>query len=114
MNIMSPLRVEIYRLSSEAWQLVAELTSDDPNGSISDNLADGTRNIYMFGVAQTGRNAFIARSIFGLDVEYGSQRAVDTSGFETIALLKSGESYEMEVMTDRSPAPRKIRFSYSE
>lgn len=114
MNIMSPLKVEIYSSSSEAWRLVAELNADDLNGSISDNLADGTRNIYMFGVNKTGRSAFIARSILGLDVERGAQRVVDSSGFETIALLKSGESYEMDVKTDRSPEPRKIRFSFSE
>lgn len=110
---MSPLKVEIYRPLSTAWQLVAELWSNDPYGSISDNLADGTRNVYTFGVNRDDATAFIERSILGLDVEYESQRALDSSGFETTALLNDGESYEMEVKTDRSPEPRKIRFSYS-
>lgn len=40
------LRIEIYH--SNTWVNVAELKRGDPLGSISDNKADGSRDIYMF------------------------------------------------------------------
>ncbi|HEY5601343.1 MAG TPA: hypothetical protein VIK81_04665 [Patescibacteria group bacterium] len=109
---MSPLSVEIYNPEARNWVKAGEVKPGDPPGSISDNKTDGSRDIYMFDCAPDNSKSTIYRSSFGADVDLGTVRVVtsDPSRLETIKELKTGESFEMEVKTDRSPESRRIRF----
>ena len=109
---MSPLKVELYNANADDWLPVAEIDAGEPNGSFSDNLPDGTRDVYMFGVDRENERGFVLRSLGGLDIEVSDTRRLDSLGFDEIASLTNGESYEMMIKTDKSPDPRIIRFQY--
>lgn len=68
----------------------------------------------MFDCAPDNSKSTIYRSGFGADVDFGAIRAVvpDPSRLEVVRELGKGESFELEVKTDRSSEPRKIRFTH--
>ena len=109
---MSPLRVEILRPGTDGWALVGEIQPGDSEASISDNHDDG-RDVYSFGIDAEQNQGYINKSEGGVDFEVGRQRAIDSLGFTAIARLNSGESYQMEVKTDKSPEPRVVKFTYT-
>ena len=111
---MSPLRIEGYNSTSREWINVGEVKPGDPPGSISDNKPDGSRDLYMFECVPDDSKSTIYRSGFGADVDMGHVRAVvpDPSRLEVVKELGRGEAFELEVKTDRSPEPRKIRFTH--
>lgn len=112
---MSPLRIEKYITESNIWDHVADINSGDPDGTISANNPDGSRDIYLFGVDMINRQGFIKRSIAGIDIANAEKRAVNSLGFLTVATLNSNESYEIETVTDRSQGKsRRVRFVYLE
>lgn len=114
---MAPLSVEVYNPAARRWVKAGpDVKPGDPPGSISDNKPDGSRDIYMFECAQDDSQSTIYHSGFGLDTELegGKLRAVvtDPSRLEIVKELGKGESFEMTIKTDKSPNPRKIRFTH--
>lgn len=108
---MPPLHMQIPD-GENGWKTVAQITRDMPSPSISDNHENG-RDVYLFGVEQDKDQGFVSRSIRGIDMADSAIRAINAlDGFETVATLNPGESHEMTVKTDVSPAPRSIRFMY--
>lgn len=113
-SFMSPLRVEIYNPEARNWIKIGEVKPNDLPGSISDNKSDGSRDVYMFECAADNSKSTIYRSGFGADIDLGSMRVVspDPSQLEVVKELNKNESFEMVVKTDKSPGPRRIRFSH--
>lgn len=81
------------------WRRAAALNPGDPEGSISDNRGGG-RDVLMFR-CEPGRSV-IRRSSAGVDFEDGPDRVVlPLAGFEELASLGPGESFERDVITGR-------------
>jgi hypothetical protein len=110
---MSPLRLEAFNSYEDTWKLVGELQPGDAYASISDTTADG-RDVYIFGVNAIEDKGEIKKSRFGIDIESGTERKIhDLAGLMAVAALSDGERFEMTVHTDKSPEPRKLRFTYT-
>jgi hypothetical protein len=92
------LRIEISD-GCGGWRPVAGMRPGDREGSISDSKP-GRRDVIMFR-CEPGRSV-IRRSRAGADWEQGAERAVvPLAGFEELAVLVPGESFEMAVTSDR-------------
>lgn len=85
------------------WVTLPALKYGDLPGSISGNTLDG-RGVIMFRCE--GDHSVIEHSIAGGDVEAGARRAVITAGTEVLATLTDGQSYELDVVSDRGTAYR--------
>ncbi|MEK7182805.1 MAG: hypothetical protein AAB694_01460 [Patescibacteria group bacterium] len=111
---MAPLSLEAYNPDKNSWITLDEIKPLDRPGSISDNRPDGERDIYLLECAPDDSHSTIYRSKLGVDVDLTSQiRSVTSaSGLEVIKELKKGESFEMDVKTDRSSQPSRIRFTH--
>ena len=111
---MAPLSVEVYNQDKNEWTKAGEVKPGERPGSISDNKQDGDRDIYMFACNHDDSKSTIYRSGVGFDIDLiSSTRVVNPmGGLEVIKELQRGESFEMEVKTDNSPAPRHIRFTH--
>lgn len=110
---MAPLSIEIYNQGVDLWIKAGELKPGDQPGSLSDNKPDGSRDIYLFECAPDDLSSTVYRSEVGADIEVGQLRVVDPVGnLEVIKRLKQGESFEMEIKTDKSPEPHRIRFTH--
>jgi len=110
---MSPLRIEAFNPVDKQWVRVGEVRPTDPPGSISDNKPDGKRDIFMFKCERDDSKSIIYRSGIGIDEEVGRFRVItDFSKLEVVKELKKGESFEMDIKTDKRPASRKIRFTH--
>lgn len=100
-------------LHEEEWTEVGRLEPGGPAGSLSHNSPDG-RDVIQFECFHT--MAVIERSLGGADFEVsgGATRAVlAVAGMERLAVLTlAGESYEMDVQTDRMTRPMPFRFRY--
>lgn len=110
---MSPLKLKIFRERQGGWVTIGDVKPGDRPGSISDNKADGARDVYVFKCSEDDSKSTIYRSEGGVDTEKGDIRTViPLEGLTIVKELKKGESYEIEVKTDVSKEPRKIRFSH--
>jgi hypothetical protein len=108
---MAPLSLETYSPDAKKWLRVGLIGPGAPPGSVSDNR-DGRRDVYVFSCASDNSHSVIQRSVAGVDREIGPLRAVTSVGAETVKVLKTGETYEMEVRTDMGREPRRIRFRH--
>lgn len=111
---MSPLKVEVSRTGTEWVQAGPLIKPGDPSGSMSNNKEDGSRELYFFECSPDDSRSTIYKSGAGFDVDLGLLRAseIDTSRLEVIRELLKGETYEMEVKTDRSLEKIKVRFTH--
>ena len=109
---MPPLHIEVFHPTNKNWVRVGEIHPTDPKGSMSDNKSDGNRDVYMFGCEPDDSKSTIYRSGAGVDTEVGVFREIsmDPSRLEVVRELRNGESYEMDVNTDKSPEKKKVRF----
>ena len=107
---MSKLLLEIGDDKND-WTKIGEVMPGNPPGSLSNNKPDGTRDIYLFECSADGSKSSIYRSKSGADYALNPTRIVNTSGVDVVKELRIGESYELSIKTDRSPKPRRIRFS---
>lgn len=118
---MSWLVVDV-RDDDGAWRRGVVVDSDAEPGSLSHTDAGGHRHLYRL---QCGRgSSVIDRCVGGVDTELAERvmvdaagqlhasRLVSTTGFELVALLVDGASYEMDVRTDVSQATRRIRVTH--
>lgn len=108
-------------LVGREWRAAGRV-ADRTDGSLSDTDADGVRHIYRFSCR--GRTSVIERAGRGFDVDdpgrlvvdgsgtVMSTRVVVTSGFQSMALLTDGGSFEMDVKADNWAERRKVRFTH--
>jgi hypothetical protein len=87
---------------SAGWTLLATLRPHDRPGSVSRNMPDGHRDVIMFDCNED--HSVISRSVFGADMEEGTERVISTAGIEVLATLMPGQSYETNVISDRGVA----------
>lgn len=112
---MPPLHIEAFHSTNRNWFRLGEIHPTDPMASMSDNKPDGSRNIYMLKCARDDSGSTIFRSGAGVDTKVGRFReiiAMDTSKLEVVKELRDGESFEMDVKPDMSPASIKVRFTH--
>ena len=109
---MAPLEIEVQSVD-EQWVEVGEVKPGDRPGSISDSTPKG-RQVYLFSCKGDDSGSTIYRSKFGMDVDLSNTARLinNLTGFETVKELSKGESFEMNVKTDRAPEPRHIRFTH--
>lgn len=107
---MSPLRAEIW--TPKGWVPAFEIRPGDRSGSLSDVKPGGRREIYFLECKPDDSGSTISRSTLGVDREVGPLREVVTAGRETVRELRRGESFEMTLQPETSPAPQKMRFSH--
>ena len=106
-----PLKVEVY--GNNRWIELPRFNPGDRPGSISDIGTDGRRDVYIFECQTGDQISTIYRSILGIDVADERIREIHSAGQELVkALGKGDEPYEMNVKTERSPEPRKMRFTH--
>ena len=106
-----PLRVEVY--ANDRWTEFTMLNPGDRQGSISDIMPDGRRDVYIFECKADDSLSTIYRSLLGIDVADERIREIYSAGQEFVKTLGKGDKpYEMTVKTERSPEPRKIRFTH--
>jgi hypothetical protein len=79
---------------------------------MSNNKADGTREVLVFECAADDSKSTIMRSESGADAADAVTRAVATTGLEILAILRDGEKYIVDVQTDREHAALKTRFTH--
>ena len=112
---MSPIRIERFIPNTDTWVHMGDVNRGDPNASISANNSDGTRDLYMFGVDGENQQGYIKKSIAGFDEADSEIRVTYSLGFITVATLNPSDSYEIEIITDKSRGElRRIRFVYLE
>lgn len=105
----------MYNPKADDWVQVGEVNWGDRDGTLSNNRPDGGRDIYLFGIDMIKRTGFVKRAIGGVDMANPDLRVVESLGFEPIAELGDGESYETEIITDGSRGqPRRVRLTYHE
>lgn len=105
------VKVEVYSADDDSWTVTGAVEAGGDPGSFPSNEGD-KRDVYVFGVDDIDNVGYIKRSIFGLDDATDRERIIDPSGFEVVSILRPGDSYEMTIQTDVSPAPSQVRFTY--
>lgn len=110
---MSPCEVETRAPGSEKWIKIGQVGPGDRPGSFSNIREDGIREIVLFESSKDDSETRIFRSGLGIDWEAGDLRGVipDTELLELVKTLKKGESYEMNISTDRG-TKAVIRFTH--
>lgn len=105
------LQIEVQQPDG-AWTTVSCITARTPRGSMSDNRPNGERHLIVFQCH--GESSVIARSAPAQELAVtDTVRLIDAdSAGETLARLRSGESFTLTVHGDVSPAPRTIRFTH--
>jgi hypothetical protein len=90
------------------WALINQHEGGCP-GSISNNTPEG-REVLRFWFADG--YSVVERSIGGADTEVGEARLITTLGFEPVARLEDGETYEFDMRTDRMTSAMHVRFRH--
>lgn len=107
-------RIEAYRSDFKSWVSVGDVLPGQ-RGSMSNNLLDGRREIYLFECATDDSHTTVKKMPFGVDIEMGNLRAIlqgEKEG-EVLAELKRGDKpYIISIKTDVSPERRMVRFSH--
>ncbi len=110
---MSPCELEIRAPASEKWIRLGQLNPGRKPGSFSNIREDEVREIVLFECAEDDSETRIFRSGLGIDWEAGNLRGVipDPELLELVRTLKAGESYEMNITTDRG-TKAVVRFTH--
>lgn len=109
---MSPLRIEILGPQRDTWFKVSEIKPGEQPGSVSQNLPDGGREVYLFAPEPDDSKSVIHKSRAGVDIVSADTRHIITEDLELIASLASGESYTLSLRSDIATARRIIRFTH--
>lgn len=108
-----PLVVEAYMEEYNSWLRIAYLNPTDRPGSISNTPQNGRREVYLFDCSLDGLKSTIHRSRAGVDIANESEREIYLKKAETVKELRKGDlPYEMEVKTDVSQKPKRVRFTH--
>lgn len=115
---MPPLSLELYDPKGQKWTPLSPiLNPGDPPGSFSQNLPDGSRELYMFECAEDDSQSIIYRSPSGLDIAdlRGGRDVFKTedSDWDLVKELKRGDPpYDLTIRTDFDSQGRIIRFTH--
>lgn len=93
------------------WNRVGTLGPSDPTGSISDVMASGQRDVYIFSAIDDNHSG-VYRSKGGADVEIGTTvRVVHAfEGLEVVKELGPGEQFILTVRAPPSLTMKRVRF----
>ena len=110
---MTPCEVEVRAPASEKWIKAVQVGPEDRPGSFSNIREDKVREIVLFECSKDDSETKIFRSDLGVDWEAGDLRGVlaDQELLELVKTLKKGESYEMNITTDRG-TKAVVRFTH--
>lgn len=99
---MSPTELEIF-IKKRGWIKVAEAGPNDPPGSLSNSKKDGSRDLYLIECAKDDSRTTLYLLGYGLDADLGKVRLakIDPTKLKVIKEIKRGDSFEMEITTDR-------------
>ncbi|KKU04086.1 MAG: hypothetical protein UX88_C0003G0022 [Candidatus Woesebacteria bacterium GW2011_GWC2_47_16] len=110
---MSPCEVEIRSPGSEKWIKFGRLNPGRKPVSFPNIREDQVREIILFECSNDGSETRIFRS--GLEIEWESEESrrivPDLELLQLVKTLKRGESYEMNITTDRGTRAV-IRFTH--
>ena len=110
---MAPLLVEAYLDEQSTWVPVTRLRPEHQPGSFSDNDLENGRRLYVFRCQPDDRSSTVYRARNGKEAIVGELRVIDEARFEVVTTLHHGSlPYEMTIRTDRSPEPRRLRFTH--
>lgn len=112
---MPPLELEVYHSERQQWIPVPRVNPGDRPGSVSQNLPDGKRELYIFECAADDSHSTIYKSPIGMDIDAGNLRAVlsDRSRWEITKVLQKGDQpFILTIGTDISLQRRIIRFTH--
>jgi hypothetical protein len=110
---MAPCEFEIRAPDSEKWIKIGQLNPLNRPGSFSNIREDEVREIVLFECSNDDSETRIFRSGLGIDWEAGDLRGIAPYPelLELVKTLKKGESYEMNITTDRGTRAV-VRFSH--
>ncbi|MFZ5933051.1 MAG: hypothetical protein ACOYT7_03195 [Patescibacteria group bacterium] len=101
---MAPCEVEFRLQGREEWVRLRQLNSGEAPGSFTD-VSKGGREVYLFECSPDDSFTIIYRSKSGIDYDLGTRGeervVVPTEKPEVVKVLSKGESYEIEVTTER-------------
>ncbi len=104
-----PLLIEA--LGNEQWVEIGKLSDQDVPGSIRHTEADGKSLVYVF-LCKEGDCSELYRGVTQI-AETALSRIIDLSRFELIKVLYGVDApHEIEVKAQRSPVPRRVRFTH--
>lgn len=106
-------RIEVYRPNLCEWAHVGDVPPGQ-KGSISQNLPDGRREIYIFEPDLDDSKTILSKVSAREDMEIGNFRLLPKlQETNVLAELKKGdEPYRLTVKTDASPSRIIVRFSH--
>lgn len=111
--IIMVTRVEVYSPESSSWISVRDLPPGE-KGSVSQNLPDGSRKIYVFECASDDSETILYEPSDGIDLTDGEARVV--IGSEELKVKKrierGDEPYLITLNTDVSKQRRIMRLSH--
>lgn len=106
---MAPLELENMDLSGDWYRFGRVMPGK--NGSLPDNKADGSREVYHFECNANDESSTLSRSTGGIDIVNTSTREIISTGVKLIKEIKDGESYIVDIRTARGE-PTKVRFTH--
>jgi len=108
---MAPCEAEMMASGSQKWIKIGKLNPLDRPGSFSNIREDEIRETVVFECSEDDSETRIFRS--GLEVEWEKEgrKIPDLELLELVITLKKGESYEMNITTDRGKKAV-VRFSH--
>jgi len=100
---MSPCEVEIRAPRSEKWIKIGQLNPGRRPVSFANIREDEVREIVLFECSNDGSETRIFRSGLGIEWEREESRGIvsDLELLQLVKTLKRGETYEMNITTDR-------------
>ncbi len=108
------LHVEAEVSGEQKYIPIGVLQPGEQPGSLSQNLPDGVREIYLFSCSPDNSHSLIQKSTGGMDMEISELRALVTTDLETVAELHANESYTLDLLTDKGTSRRAVRFTHKD
>lgn len=108
-----PLSVEIK--INEIWRPISTVSPGGQAGSISNNRADGERELYILECASDDTSSTISKSEGGMDSSGQDERdrVVLSVRSDVIAVLRENDKpFELTVTPDNSTESRTFRFAH--
>lgn len=105
---MAPLELETMDLSGDWYKFGRVMPGK--NGSLSDNKADGSREVYHFECNANDESSTLSRSAGGIDIANSSTRKIISTGFELIKEIKDGDSHVLDI---RRPQRESIQVRFT-
>lgn len=102
--------------NKEEWVNVGEVGPNDLPGTLSNNLPDGTRDVYVFSCSKDDSHSEIRKLPLGFETEIGYMRVFDQNDLdraEVVATLRRNDPpYRISLKTDVSLQRKIVRFTH--